>query len=521
MAKIFLNDGRSVVFPDGLSDDQADSMADLAEKGMPLPKGVTVESAAPMQQAQATQAPTPIHTISQTIGPPLAAVRDAVTSGVSGLAQGVAGMAPEAMPLQDPVQQRVVAQQAGAAMAGAVVPQNLPQLASAVVMTAMGGPMAGPTVGGAIARTFFPGAAAALVQGLMEGSAQAGLESPEFYASVLGGLAAEGVPGLVRIVRKFKIGTDAWDKVGDQWAKDLGNSVAGVTSVKSMQQATPETFRHMLAEPERGKTLFHQEMSKAIEESEKGISRAIVPTLAALPEPQRRSAVRLLETAADYQPPRARAAGPTDAPLSREPVVMPDTMFSKAIERARLVRQEAASLDGAQRWEAFQRYGAIKRDIETALTTINPAMAQQYNAMNEQYAKDIYVQDILWRMKKEEAWTTASDRTHLNVGKVADILMDSDAGLDKSGLMGGSAGALAYMAGPSKQPGARPKTLEQYIRVFQGVPGVGAAASLAAHVPVMTMPQAPVSAAHVKALNDYLAASLIRPMITPEKTGAQ
>jgi hypothetical protein len=521
--QVFLNNGDVMFAVPGMTPDQLESMANMAEKGLPLPKGVRIQKAQAMHEAQAAQAPTPFQQAYQAAAGPATAVRDVATQGVSGALDKVAqanmagigwmtGASPEeqARSVQaiQPVTQHI---------AQAIVPQSLPQLAGALVLTAMGGPViSGVGVGGMLARSVLPAGAHALVEGIMEGKADAGLDSPEVYASILGGVAAEGVPGLIRTVSKFKVGQQVWDKIGDKWARDLGNSIAQNSSVKQFQNATPELFSQMMAGPKANKTKFHEAISDAIGKSEDQIAKQLPSAMSQLTPDQRHVALSLLGNAAG-QPIQMGpiAHGVVGAPAPHG-AMEPERLFNRAVREARRLFADADDLDGAARFDAMELYGAKRREIYTALTRVNQQLGDAYDGMNNQFSKDIDTRDILWRMK--DAWGTGtSKRTSLDVSKVADVLMDEGKRLDKTEMLGGQAGARMYMAGKRETPGARPKSMEQYMRVFQGLPAVGTAASFAGQIPLMMMPQAPVSAAHVKALQDYLAAGVIKSMAGDEK----
>jgi hypothetical protein len=502
---ILLKDGSVLRAPGDIPDEAFDPIADAVEMGKNPPPGFALEKArkdaAPGYQGSQ---------IYQDLAGPAATVRDTTTEAVRQATQNVAAMAPEAMSLQDKLQQAGVPRETASRMvAKQIVPQTPDQLVSALALGALG-PIEGVTA--SFLRMVVPTAL-----GMATKRAMNEAQDPiTILAQIVGSVVGEGNGPALQQIMKRKPLVVMQDPVGDEFAKIIGEATAQVSSVKHLK--TPESFRMMLGDKTARESLFAAEASKAMEEAEKGISQALVPTMAQLPTAQRQSAQQMLEYAAGFKNQLEGEIRPRPLSGVVTPVRPPDVLLKEALDKKRDLWQQADAAVGHDHYELMKLHTAQSEKIRSSLAAIDPALADRYTGMNTQFANDMEMLDNLWRMKEAGAWTSGADRQHFNAGEAASVLADMMKSSQKTKFMGGPEGVTQFLSGPSGVPGAMPTTHEGVVRMFmQLLPGM-TSLSGGAKTKSLMVPVAPVMASHVRALADYLGSSTLRSMLTPETT---
>lgn len=476
-----------------------------------------------LENVKRQYAPTPFQQAYKAMGPPAAKVRDVATQGAARGLQTLGGIALEGVPMLEDLPFTQAGGQVAQTVAQRAVPQTPGQAASMAVLTMLSGPvgpmggMASTGVGGALSRSILPQMAEQAVNYAVGDGVDPQQALLEFVVS----LATEGAWGAIPKIKSRFLRTESIDKLGDDTARWLGAELDKVTSVKGLR--TPEDFRHVMSgmgtdSPKPHETIFAREMSKTIDEAQKQIRGMLNPSMQQMSPVARERALSMLEEVADVKP---TLIIPKGSPLSSEPSHRvynnpPDVLFEKGMRRLRLKFQAANALEGAERFEAFEQYGAMRQQMEAALGAVSPMLAQQYDSMNRQFAVDYDILNFLWAMQKKGAWKSDSAGTHLNLDVTTKHLQDAGRLLDETGLFGGADKAIRHIAGPSSVPGARPTLHEGYARLFTSLPALPLAVSLARQPQLLTMPEGPVSSARARALSDWMMSQMVQYGMTPQ-----
>ena len=503
---------RAVQLPDGrilrsekeVNPQAFDQMRPLIEMGASLPKGWSVED-------PPTEPGVPEY---RGLRKGAMAVRDTATQGVAGLLGGMAagpqpediGMAarPElgmGWPTASPEELQAAApvtQGAANFVARNMVPQTPGQAVHMAATAMMGG------VGGAVG-TFGRGLLPAML-GVMVDAGTTGEVNPlDVTTQIVASVVGEGIVPAISRVTRLKAFQKARDKIGNQWAAEMGGTLDAITSVKGLN--TPERIRKMIASPEGPwDTLYHKAARDNIEDAESKIVAQINPGMAMLPPGRQGATLAMLESVAGVNPVMAGQAGTN---VGRNP---PDVLFNMAIQKVREQRQLMASLEGAEKHAAGQEYGKLRGQLEAALGSIDPGLAQQYDRMNRQYTADMDVEKLLWRMYKADGFSTDAEGTHLQPAAVAQVWQDSMALVEKTGFLGGADDTLKFLAGPNAVAGARPTLHEGYARLFQSGIGLPVAVSLPVQGQMLNMPPNTPITGHVRGMADILGATALRGM---------
>lgn len=480
-----------------------------------------------LENVKRQYAPTPFQQAYKAMGPPAAKVRDVATQGVGMGLDAMSRMSPEGMSLQAPPMQPQVSAPIAQNIAQQTVPQTPGQAASMAAMALLAGPAApaGASVGGmagtgfvgALSRSFLP----MLAEQGVNYAVGEGVDPKEALADVMVSLATEGAHGLIPWFRRRKFRDSTIAKIGSDMAQEFGTTLDQVTSVKGLR--TPENFRHVMSgmgtdTPKPHETVFAREMSKAIDEAQKEIRGMLNPAMREMDQVARDRAMSMLEEVAGVKP---ALVIPKGSPLRSEPSHRvyndpPDVLFEKGISQLRLKRQAADALEGAERNEAFKEYGALREQMEGALSAVNPMLAKQYDAMNKQYARDMDVRNFLWALKKRGVFESGPDGPRFDAVEFGKHVLEADRLMDETGLFGGSDAAIRYIAGPTAQPGSRATIHEGYTRLFTTLPMLPVAISLARNPQMAVLPQGPVSSARARALSDWMMTQMMQYGMTPQ-----
>lgn len=513
-----LNDGRILRAQGDIPDAAFDKVADGVEAGSQPPSGFTIEGPAYQPPNLAGGEPTDeksaLRRGYEAMSGPAATVRDVTTQAVGQAVQGVAAMAPEAMSLQDQLQQAGVPREAAAqALAQQIVPQTPDQLVSTLALAALG-PVGGAA--GAFYRTTVPTLLGIGTRYAMDDPSHGPMDGPTLLGQIVGSVVGEGAGPALSQIAKRKMLRVQQDKLGDEFAKVIGEGVERTTSVKNMR--TPDNFMMMLGDGKPHESLYWQQASKHIDDAENEITHTIIPAMTQMPAAERQTIAEMLRDAAGFEQSRGpvRPGRPPEIPPTPRPA---DVLFKDALEVKRRLRQNASRLEGQESLDAWDLHAVQSEKIRSSLAAINPELADQYKAMNDQYTADMAIGNILWRMKEADAWTSGHDRAHFNAPEAASVLKDVMGVSKKTGFMGGPEKIMDFLSGPSGVPGAMPMAHEGVLRMFmqliQGAPSVSAGGKSR----MVTVPTAPVMSSHAKALSDYLATDLIRSM-AEKATGA-
>lgn len=497
--KVYLNDGRAVIADREMSLEDLDKIADLAESGNPMPKGFTVQAAEVMREAQAEQSPNMIQQAVQAASSPVETARGIATEAVGRVASSVmSGMPGDVGMATQP------ATPGGLAVGQAVVPQTPDQLMSTLALAAVG-PLA-PSVGimGVLARTFVP-----MAVGMGTNYALEREQDPtQIISQLVGSMVGEGLSPAMKLINSQLIRNKTQNAFGDKAAEGLANILNQTSSVKI--PGTPRGFEEMMLRDRQGVTAFHKAASTAMENAEDSLTHDLMASMAQLPQSQRQTAMFLLEDAAGMAPKLLVPTGAPPslaAPVNRVVQANADVVLGTAIHRARKARMDMSMAKSEDKYQLAQEYDKIKEEIRTALTGANPLLAQKYDAMNTQYAIDLDTEFALSQLEKAGAWSGDTTGTHFNPSEAANAALNVDMKNVKQ-----NEEITKLFAGPSQIPGARPSTREGVMRMFMQLVTQAPSVSLGAHKKVVTVPTGQVQASHVRALQDYLATTLIHGM---------
>jgi hypothetical protein len=460
MPSLELQDGRVIEAPPGaeLSPDQWDVVGDMVESGSKLPAGWTVRPA-PQVLAQAPADQGMLSQVGQRVagafgqgGPgvkeqveqlqqqawegykarvqqPVVDIVTQTTRNPQGEVISTAertdtpvqvfqrdvdiakGLAPEQAQVN--MMARIDAGLDAARYVGEVlVPENLADAASMAAVIARAGI---PGVAGVALR-----AAAAPIADMV---ARAAAGQPQDLTTALikgvGSLSGDTVGKVVQYVKSPAFRQAAKVRLGDDLVEQTGRYLETKTGIQGVRK--PADLQR-LVDSDFGvdASTGWREASKRIGQAQEQIERSLNPAMAAMDPARRQTAQELL----------VKAAGG-----DRGPMLLPDTLFKKALQRAREAFQSANRLEGPERHAAMEEYGKLRQGIETALRAVSTDMGDAYDAMNKRFHHE--TDFLTWLYKhRTQLFKSDGERTVFDSRKFQEAVKGARADFRKMDLDG-------------------------------------------------------------------------------------